>query len=90
MNWVSIGSGNGLSPVWYKYTLWTNADVSSVRPLGSSFNEILIKCKTFHYENAANNAIGKVVAIVARCLGSRQQMAFLENPTIKMDWNLNN
>ena len=47
VNWVSIGSGNGLSPVRCQAITWTNAYLLSSGPLGTNFNEILITILTF-------------------------------------------
>ena len=49
MNWVSIVSGNGLSPRHRQAITWTNAGILSFRPLGTSFNEIRIKIKCFSF-----------------------------------------
>ena len=43
MNWISIGSDNGLSPGRHQATIWTNADILSIRPERIYFNEILFK-----------------------------------------------
>ena len=44
LNWVTIGSGNSLSPVQCQTITWTNDDLLSVNnPLGTNFNEIWIK-----------------------------------------------
>ena len=42
VNWVSIGSGNGLLPVWHQATARTNADLLSIGTLGTNSNEIII------------------------------------------------
>ena len=47
VNWVSIGSDNGLSPGWHQAIIWTNAYVLSIRPQGTYFNEILFEIKIF-------------------------------------------
>ena len=47
MNWVSIGSGNGLSPVRRQAITRTNADILSIGPLGTKFNKIWIEILTF-------------------------------------------
>ena len=47
VNWVSIGSGNGLSSVRCQAITWTNADLLSVGPLGTNFSEILIEIQAF-------------------------------------------
>ena len=36
LNWVSIGSGNGLSPFWRQAITWTNVDLWSVETLGKN------------------------------------------------------
>ena len=47
VNWVSIGSDNGLSPVWRQAITWTNADFLSMGPLGVNLSEIWIKIQKF-------------------------------------------
>ena len=44
VKWVSIGSGNGLSPIRCQAITWTNADLLSIGPLGTNFSDIWIKC----------------------------------------------
>ena len=39
LNWVSIGSDNGLPPVQHQAIIQTNADFSSTTPQGTDFNE---------------------------------------------------
>ena len=46
--WVSIGSDNGLAPVWHQAISWINTDLLSVRPLGTNFSEIWIKIRTLN------------------------------------------
>ena len=41
VNWFSIGSDNGLSPVWRQAITWTNAKLLSIRPLGTNLSENL-------------------------------------------------
>ena len=41
VNWVSIGSDNGLSPGWHQAIIRTSADILPIRRQGSYFNEIL-------------------------------------------------
>ena len=50
VNWVSIGSGNGLSPVRHQAIAWTNADLLSIGPLGTRFSEIKIENVTFSFK----------------------------------------
>ena len=45
VNWVSIGSGNGLVPVWHQAIVWINADLSSIGP----FNQHIL-FKGLHFE----------------------------------------
>ena len=67
LNWVSIGSGNGLSPVWCQAITWTNADFLSTGPLGTNFSEIQIKMQNLLInENAFENVVCKMVAILLR------------------------
>ena len=43
VNWVSIASGNGLSPTRRQAIAWTNGDLLPAGPLGTNFSEIRIK-----------------------------------------------
>ena len=47
VNWVSIGSDNGLAPVRRQAITWTNADLLSIGPLGTYLSEIWIKIQSF-------------------------------------------
>ena len=49
MNWVTIGSGNGLSPARCQAFIWTNADLLLIGPLGTKFSEIRIKTRNFWF-----------------------------------------
>ena len=49
-NWVIIGSGNGLPPVWRQPINWTNADFFSIGPVGISFIPILFEIQTFSFK----------------------------------------
>ena len=49
LNWVSIGSGNGLSPVQRQAITWTNAGLLSTGPLGTIFHEIWIKIQKLSF-----------------------------------------
>ena len=46
-NRVSIGSGNGLLPVWRQATTWTNTSLLSIEPLGINFSAIRVAIKIF-------------------------------------------
>ena len=50
LNWVIIGSDNGLSPVRRQAIIWTNAGILLIGPLGTSFSEILIGVQTFSFK----------------------------------------
>ena len=43
VNWVIIGSANGLSPAQHQAITWINDDLWSIWPLGTNFCEIQIK-----------------------------------------------
>ena len=43
MNWVNIGSENGLSPGQSQAIIWTNADILSISSSGTYFNVILLE-----------------------------------------------
>ena len=45
-----IGSYNGLSPGRRQAIIWTNAGILLIGPLGTNFNEILIKIHTFSFK----------------------------------------
>ena len=49
VNWVSIGPGNGLSPVRCQAITWTNAGLLSIGPLGTNFSETRIKIQKFSF-----------------------------------------
>ena len=50
MNWVSIGSDNGLSPVRRQAVIETNAGILLIGTLGTNFSEILIEILTFSFK----------------------------------------
>ena len=43
----SIGSVNGLSPIWHQTIIQTKAGLLSIRPLGTNFGEIWTKIQNF-------------------------------------------
>ena len=49
VNWVSIGSGNGLSAVRRQAITWTSADFLSIRPFGTNFSENSIEIRNFSF-----------------------------------------
>ena len=50
LNWIIIGSDNGLSPVWCQAIIWTNAGILLIGTLGTNFNEIFIEIRTFSFK----------------------------------------
>ena len=67
VNWVSIGSGNGLSPGRCQAITWTNAGLLSIGPLGPNLCEVWIKIKKlFSHENASKNVVCKMAVILPR------------------------
>ena len=57
VNQVSIGTDNGLSPIWRQAIIWTNAGLLSIGPLGT---------KLFIHKNAPENIVCEVAAIFSR------------------------
>ena len=49
VNWVSIGSGSGLSPVRCEAITWTNVVSLSFELLGTNFSEIWWKTQNFSF-----------------------------------------
>ena len=47
VNYVSTGSGNGLSPIWHQAITWTDANLLSIGPLRTNFSELEIKIQNF-------------------------------------------
>ena len=45
-----IGSDNGLSPGRRQATIWTNAGILLIGPLGTNFSEILIEIQSFSFK----------------------------------------
>ena len=56
MNWVSIGAGNGLSPVQRQAIIWTTAEILLIQPLTSHLIEIYIfSFKKTHLKLSSSN-----------------------------------
>ena len=51
MEWVNIGSGNGLSAARRQAIAWTNAGLFSTGPLGTNFSEVLNEFYIFALKN---------------------------------------
>ena len=70
MNWVNIGSGNGLSPVRRQAIMRTNAGLLSIEPLGTKFGEILIEIHTFSFTKMRlKMSLAKLAAIFSEGVG---------------------
>ena len=50
VNYIIIGSDNGLSPGWHQAIIWTNAGILFIEPSGTNFSEILIEIHTFSFK----------------------------------------
>ena len=65
MNWVSISSGNDLSPVYCQVITWTDAGLLLIGYLGTNFSEIQIKILPFSIqENVFEIVICEMAAIL--------------------------
>ena len=55
--WIgsSIGSDNGLSPIWRQAINWTNADIVAMSPQRTYFNEILFEIQIFSFRKMRLN-----------------------------------
>ena len=51
MNWVSIGTGKGLSSIRHQDVTWNIADLLSIAPLGTNSSEIVIGSQSFTFKN---------------------------------------
>ena len=67
-NWVIIGTGNGLLPVWHQATTCTNIDLYQKKPeeQNSVKLDLLSKWKIFLKENVFENVACKMTAILLR------------------------
>ena len=61
-----IGSDNGLSSARCQVIIWTYAGTLLIGPLGTNLSEILIKIYIFIQQNALENAVLKIAAILCR------------------------
>ena len=50
VNWVSIGSDNGLSSIRRQAIIWTNGGILLIGLSGTNFSEILIEILTFSFK----------------------------------------
>ena len=64
---IIIGSDNGLSPGRRQASMWTNARILLIGPLGTNFSEILIGIQTFSLtKNALQNVVCEMTSILFR------------------------
>ena len=66
VNWVIIGSGNGLSPARDQAIAWTNAGLLSIELPGTNFYEIQIGILPFSFKNAFEMSSAKMAVILSR------------------------
>ena len=68
VNWVTISSGTGLSPVRHQAITWTSAGLLSFEPLGIKFSDIRIAVLTFLFKKMCFSKMlsAKVSAILSR------------------------
>ena len=58
MNWVSIGSNNGMSPIRRQAIIWTNVGLLSIGPLATNFSEFFfIKIQNFSFTKMLLNIL---------------------------------
>ena len=77
LNWVMIGSDNGLPPVWYKAIIKTNDEFSSTAPQGTEFNEKVFETNQFSLTKF-------IVCNFAAILSRGRQI----NPLVTIIWEL--
>ena len=68
-----IGSDNGLSPGRCQAIIWTNAGIMFIWTLGTNFSEILSEIHRFIQENAFQNVVCQMAAILSQpqCVSCR-------------------
>ena len=66
VNLTIIGSDNGLSPGRRQAIIWSNDGILFIGPLGTNFSEISIEIHTFIQENAFENVVWIMAAILSQ------------------------
>ena len=76
-----IGSDNGLSPGWWQAIIWTNSGIFLIGPSETNFREIFIEIYSFIKENAFENVVWKMEAILSRpqCVKENQHISLLKH-----------
>ena len=76
---IIIGSDNGLSHGRCQAIIWSNAGILLIEPLGTNFNEILIKIHIFSFKKInLKMSSGKWWPLIILCLGL--------NVLMSLDW----
>ena len=65
-NLTIIGSNYGLLPGQCQAIIWNSDGISLIQPLGINFSEILIKIYIFIQENALENVVWEMAAILSQ------------------------
>ena len=67
VNWVSIGPGNGLSPVRLQAITWTNADLLSIVPFVTNCGEIWIEIQNISFtKDVFEKVVAEITVILSR------------------------
>ena len=91
MDCVSIGSGNGLSPVRRQAITWTNAGLLSIGILGTYFSEIWIRIVSFPFKKMQLKMLSaRMAAILSRGRWVIKKSASLVEETIPVTGSLLN
>ena len=80
MNWVIIGSGNGLLSVRHQTITWTNAGLLSIGLLGTYFSEIGIGILSFSFKKMHLKMSAKMAAMLSRGDVSMSRRTDLKTP----------
>ena len=85
VNWVNIGSDNGLSPTQCQAIILTNAELLSFGPLQAKYNEVYIKIQNFSFMKMHLKI--PVVKWRAFCPGGRWVNCFCFRFLCLFSWN---
>ena len=75
-NLTIIGSDNDLVPVRRQASIWTNAGILLIGPLGTNFSGILIEISTFHSRKYIENCRLDNVGWIFSAILSRSQCVY--------------
>ena len=66
---TNIGSNNGLAPDWRQASIWTNAEILVIGPLGTNISEILIEIYAFSFIGTpAKNKMANILQTTFKCI----------------------